>query len=69
MIRKTNVADRLRYVVSCEISSPRDEEPLPTKVRNNATHVRNAANPRKRFEKGATMMAAIAPIQTRTVRL
>jgi hypothetical protein len=61
--------EMLKSVERVEISCPCEDDPLPTNVRNNAIHVRNAANPLNRLEKGETIMAAIAPIQTRTVRL
>ena len=66
---KTTDDEILKSVERTEICSPSDEDPLPTNVRNNAIHVRRAANPMNFFEKGETMIAAIAPIQTRTFRL
>lgn len=68
-MRKTTDDDILNSVERTEICSPCEDDPLPTKVRNRAIHVRKAANPLNLFEKGETIMAAIAPIQTRTVRL
>ena len=68
-IRKTTDEEMLKSVERVEISCPCEDDPLPTKVRNKAIHVRKAANPLNRLEKGETMIAAIAPIQTRTVRL
>ena len=68
-IRKTTDEEILNRVERLEISWFCEEDPLPTKVRNRATQVRNAAKPLNRLEKGETIMAAIAPIQTTTVRL
>jgi hypothetical protein len=59
----------LKRVERVEICSPCEDDPLPTKVRNSAIQVRKAANPLNLLENGETMMAAIAPIQTKTVRL
>ena len=59
----------LKSVESVEICSPCDEDPLPTNVKNKAIHVSKAAKPLNLLENGETMMAAMAPIQTRTVRL
>jgi hypothetical protein len=66
---KTTDDEILKSVERTEICSPSDEDPLPTNVRNKAIHVRRAAKPLNRLENGETMMAAIAPIQTRTFRL
>ena len=68
-MRKTKDDEMLKSVERTEICSPSDEDPLPTNVRNKAIHVRRAANPLNFFENGETIMAAIAPIQTRTFRL
>jgi hypothetical protein len=68
-IRKTTDEEILKSVERTEICSPCEDDPLPTNVRNKAIHVRRAANPLNFFENGETMMAAIAPIQTRTFRL
>ncbi len=68
-IKNTTDDEMLKSVERAESCSPCEDDPLPMKVRNSAIQVRNAANPRNLFEKGETIMAAIAPIQTRTVRL
>ena len=68
-IRKTTDEEILKSVERTEICSPCEDDPLPTNVRNKAIHVRRAANPLNFFENGETMIAAIAPIQTRTFRL
>jgi hypothetical protein len=68
-MRKTTDDEILKSVERTEICSPCEDDPLPTKVRNKAIHVRRAANPLNRLEKGETMIAAIAPIQTSTFRL
>ena len=68
-MRKTTDDEILKSVERVEICSPCEDDPLPTNVRNKAIHVRRAAKPLNRFENGETMIAAIAPIQTRTVRL
>jgi hypothetical protein len=68
-IKKTKDDEILKSVERTEICSPCDEDPLPTNVRNKAIHVRRAANPLNFLENGDTIIAAIAPIQTRTFRL
>jgi hypothetical protein len=68
-IRKTSEDEMLRRVERVEICSPCEDVPLATNVRNKAIQVRKAAKPLKRFENGETTMAAMAPIQTRTVKL
>jgi len=75
IVKKTNTIsitmenEILKREVNAEISPPLEDEPLITNVVKIAAQVNKAAKPRNFFQKGATIMAAIAAIHKITTRL